>query len=276
MTLHGQTTLYSNIVSDIRIAREAGYEALELSTPKLLRYLDAGLKPEELLTVFEEYSIKPACIDILADVERIDKEGHRKVLEEAEYLCSIACALGCPTIQLNAFNRLKGRPLKEIISLTAKNISEIADIGQRSGIHFQFEGCAWTPIHSISTYMQLIDKTDRDNVGVVIDIWHLWAGNETSPDQIAEIDRSLIYGVHIADGKKPRKGASWPAEQTLRDFMPGDGDIPLIEWVQAIKATGFDGFCAGEILGHTLWERDHREIAQDMRERMQRLISVEI
>ncbi len=47
-TLHGQTTLYSNINTDIRIAKEAGYQAIELHTDKLLRYLDAGCSAEDL------------------------------------------------------------------------------------------------------------------------------------------------------------------------------------------------------------------------------------
>ena len=31
ITMHGITTMFSNVVTDIRIAKEAGYEALEIN-----------------------------------------------------------------------------------------------------------------------------------------------------------------------------------------------------------------------------------------------------
>jgi len=35
---------------------------------------------------------------------------------------------------------------------------------------------------------------------MVIDFWQLWAGEETTPDEVAKLDSSLIYGVHFCDG----------------------------------------------------------------------------
>ena len=46
--LHTGTILHTNLVTDIRVARESGYEAIELYTPKLLRYLDAGYDVAQL------------------------------------------------------------------------------------------------------------------------------------------------------------------------------------------------------------------------------------
>jgi len=55
--LHGQTTFHANIVHDIRIAHEAGFDALEIITEKLLRCLDAGLDAEDLLPMFPKHAI---------------------------------------------------------------------------------------------------------------------------------------------------------------------------------------------------------------------------
>ena len=132
--LHGQTTFHSNLVSDIRIAKEAGFEALEIITEKLLRYLNVGLQTEDLVQVFQQHAIRPACIDILGDIERIEPNEHKQLLEEAERLCTVANILNCPTIQINPFCGLVGRPWEEIRNLTAKNIAEIADIGKQYGV----------------------------------------------------------------------------------------------------------------------------------------------
>jgi sugar phosphate isomerase/epimerase len=269
LALHGQTTLYNNLASDIRIAREAGYAGLEIATAKLLRCLDAGVSPEELAEQFSRYEIQPVCIDILGDVERVDPEERKRLLSEADRLCSVAGTLGCPTVQLNAFNALDGRSEPEILRLTAGNVAEIADIGAAHGIRFQIEGAAWTPIHSLSQCLRLVEATERQNVGLVIDFWHLWASGETSPDEVARLDPNVIYGVHLCDGLRPSEAESWPDERLLRDCLPGDGELPVADWVAAVQATGYDGVWSGEVLGNRLWEMDHLTIAVAMRERME-------
>jgi len=269
-TLHGQTTLYSNINTDIRVAAETGYEAVELHTDKLLRYLDAGYGAEDLRATLKRHGIAPACIDILGSVERCGPAERRSLMDEAQRLCDVAAAIGCPTIQLNAFGGLAQRPWGEIIKLTAANIAAIADLGQARGIRFQVEGAAWTPIHSLSQCLQLIEAVGRKNVGLVLDFWHLWAGRGTMCEELARVDKDLIYGVHLADGLRPAEGEPWVDERRLRGYLPGDGDLPLKEWVAAVKDTGFDGVVSGEILNDTLWERDLFEIAADMRNRMDR------
>ena len=44
-TLHGLSTMHCNLATDIRIAKDTGYEALEIVVDKLLRYLDQGYAP---------------------------------------------------------------------------------------------------------------------------------------------------------------------------------------------------------------------------------------
>jgi len=39
--------------------------------------------------------------------------------------------------------------------------------------------------------------------------------------------------------------------------------------MDAIRATGFDGYLSGEFLNQAYWERDHLEVAVRMRERME-------
>jgi sugar phosphate isomerase/epimerase len=134
------------------------------------------------------------------------------------------------------------------------------------------EPIAWSPIHSLRQSLELIDATQRDNVGVVIDFWHLWAAGDTTPDEVAALDRSMIYGIHFCDGKRhigPDK--EWD-EKALRSYLPGEGDIPIREWVAAVKATGYDGSWSSELLSPKHWEWDLKEIAIETRKLMERYI----
>lgn len=270
-TLHGQVTLHSNILSDVRVAKEAGYAALEVHTDKLNRYLDVGRTAAELRDALKAAGIEAAAIDIIGGIEVTGAEKRRALMEETERLCAVAETIGAPTVQVNAFSAHDGMDVNENIRMTAVNLREIADIGKAHGVRFQIEGAAWTPIHTLEDCLKLIDAVGRDNVGLVIDFWHFWASRGAEPEDIAGLDQSLIYGVHVADGYRPAVGEPWPDETLLRGVLPGDGDIPVQEWMNAVKSTGFDGYVSGEFLNPLLWERDHVEVAAAMRRAMESL-----
>ena len=271
ITMHGLSTMHSNMRTDIRIAGKIGYDGLEMVESKLLRYLDLGFKAKELVPLFEAHSVRPVCINALKSVERVEPTERKALLAEAERLCAAAQVLGCPTIQLVPFCGLAGRPWAEVLKLTAQNVADIADIGKQYGVRFQLEPIAWSPIHSLSQSLQLVEKAGRDNVGMVIDFWHLWAGGETTPDEVAALDGSLIYGVHFCDGVRHTKGAEW-VEEDLRGFLPGEGNIPVKEWVSAVRATGFDGVWSSELLSPKHWEWDLLDIARETKRLMEQYL----
>ena len=264
-TLHGQVTLHSNILSDVRVAKDAGYAALEVHTDKLTRYLDAGRSAEELKTALDAAAIEAAAIDIIGGIEVTGRAERRALMAETERLCDVARIIGAPTVQVNAFSAHDGLGIDENIRLTAVNLRDIADIGRERGVRFQIEGAAWTPIHSLEDCLRLIDAVGRDNVGLVIDFWHFWASRGCEPADIAKLDAGLIYGVHLCDGHRPGVGDPWPPETDLRGALPGEGELPVAEWMDAVKATGFDGYVSGEFLNPAYWERDHLEVATAMR-----------
>jgi sugar phosphate isomerase/epimerase len=271
ITMHGLLTMHSNMKTDIRIAKEAGYDALEIVESKLTRYINLGLELKELILLFKKYNIRPVCINALKNIERVQPDERKKLLNEAEVLCKAAQVLECPTIQLVSFCGLEGKPWPDIFELTCRNISDIADIGKKYGIRFQIEPIAWAPIHSLSQSLKIIEKVGRDNLGVVIDFWHLFAGEETAAAEVSKLDRSLIYGVHFCDGVNHKKDTKW-VEEDLRGYLPGEGSIPINDWVKAVKSTGFDGVYSAELYSPKHWEWDLLEIAVEAKKGMEKYL----
>ena len=266
--LHGLLVRYSNVATDIMIADQTGYDAVELHTDKLDRYLASGFTGRDIKKLLDKHNMKVSCIDIIGDVESQEPAKFQSVLKKTELLSKTAKEIGCSTIQLNAFMELENRSTEDNIKLTAANIKKICAIGRQYGIRFQYEGAAWTPIHSIEQCKALVEETAEDNFGFVVDFWHFWASRGGTPDDIAKLDKNMIYGVHIADGFRPDEGSPWVDETLLRGALPGDGEIPVQEWIDAVRSTGYDGFFSGEILCHKLWEANLMEIASDTLSRM--------
>jgi sugar phosphate isomerase/epimerase len=269
--LHGMCSLHSNIISDIRLAKETGYQGLEIHTDKLWRYINAGFSSADFKAKLEEANIIPSAIDIIGSVEAADKATQKQVFESVETLCLFAKEIGAPTIQLNAFEALNGLSVEDNIKITAQNIKHIADIGQEHGIRFQYEGAAWTPIAQLSDYYRLHDAVERDNFAFVLDTWHFWSCRGATPEDMANIDKELIYNVHLSDGKRPDIGEAWVDEKLLRGYLLGEGEVPLQEWTDAIKSTGYNGFYSGEFLNDQLWEADHYDVAAKMLKGMKSL-----
>ncbi len=269
-SLHGLLVRYSNVATDISCAKRAGYDAVELHTDKLDRYLASGFTGKDLRKILDKHAMKANCIDIIGGVETQNQKDFEAVLDKVEQLVDVAVAIDCPTIQLNAFMELADQSTQKNIELTAANIRKICEIGKRKNIRFQYEGAAWTPIHSVEHYKMLAQAVAMPNFGFVIDFWHFWASRGGTPDQIAKLDKSLIYGVHVADGYRVSEGEPWIDETLLRGALPGDGEVPVKEWIDAVRSTGYDGYYSGEILCHKLWEADLFEIASDALQRMKR------
>jgi sugar phosphate isomerase/epimerase len=261
--IHGKTIYKSNLATDIRVAHDCGFSAIEIVASKLYSYLEQGNSTEDLTRILKNYQIAPVCINDIAHVETDDPVKLEKILKETEYLSRVAKEINCPTIQLVPLLALEGKPWKEIVRITGQNVGKIGAIGKKYGISFQMEPVAWSPIHSLSKCLEMIEVAGEDNVRMVVDFWHLWAGGETSPEEVAQLDKSMIYNIHFCDGKRQPRDTEWD-ETILRGFYPGEGDIPMNDWVGAVKSTGYDGYWSCELVSAKHWEDDVFEVASSM------------
>ncbi len=258
--IHTKTIWKSNLLSDIRIASEAGFGAVEMVGTKVLEYLESGNSTDLVRATLADHQIAMISINDVAHVERTDDESIARMLAETETLSQFAQSVGCDCIQLVPLCALAGRPWAEIRRLTGQNIRRIADIGARYGVKFQLEPVAWSPIHSLHQSLELIQEVDRPNFGMVIDFWHLWYGGETTPDEVARLDKDLIYHIHFCDGKKNPPGTVCD-ETILRGYYAGEGEVPLQDWIEAVKATGYDGWWSYELVSKKHWQMDVQEVA---------------
>ena len=261
--IHGKTIFKSNLATDIRVAKECGFTGIEIVDSKLYSYLEQGNTTDDLNKILEHYHVQPVCINDIAHVETDDPDKLDGILQATAYLSQVAQAINCPTIQLVPLLALEGRPWEEIVQITGRNVGKIGAIGAQYGVNFQMEPVAWSPINSLSKCLDMIDVAGEDNVGMVVDFWHLWAGGETSPEEVAELDKSMIYNIHFCDGKRQPRDTQWD-ETILRGYYPGEGDIPISEWVDAVKTTGYDGYWSCELVSAKHWEDDVFEVAATM------------
>lgn len=193
------------------------------------------------------------CVNDVFGVESIQPRERERIFAEAEWLSGIAEAIGCRTMQLCPLTKLQELSYPEAARLTAKNIAKIADIAAVHNVKIQLETIAWSHINSLQKGLDMIDRCERDNIGLSVDFWHFWAPGFTTADELAALDKKLITNVHFCDGKRPQEGEAWD-EMLQRAYFPEEGDIPLKEWMDALKSTGFEGCCSAEMVSTRIWQ----------------------
>jgi len=269
LSLHGVSVWYSNAVTQLRIAHDSGFTGLELLPEHLFRYLDNGGSYADYRQLMAKYQIDITCINALKRIGRHQPDERAAMLQEAEKICRAAAELNCPVVQVMALTELDHLSESERNRILVDNIAAIADIGKPMGIKFQIEVVAFTAFNSLSQALDIIAQTGKDNVGLVIDFWHLHAGGNTRPEEVAEMDKQLIYGVHFCDGRAARDGEAWD-EWVQRNYAPGEGDVDIARWIEAVNATGYDGVWSPEWLSPRCWEYDLWEIGRQSRESLTR------
>lgn len=276
IALNGTATMHCDLLTDIRIAKETGYDAIEIRGSKLYRYLEQGLTIRSLISHLE--GLPPVGLGFIQDIERQDPERYAALLEECERMCSLAESLSCNMVQIvngpvdpsGPYKGLGQMSWPEIRKLTAKNLAALADIGARHNVYFYLETPTWAPLHTLSQALELIDATERENVGLVIEFWHHWCSG-TMPEEIAKLNKEMIGCVHFCDALE-HQGERGDPSQSGRAVWTGGGRIPLKEWVDAVRATGFDGWWSCELFSPKHWELNPWETARLLKDTLRYLL----
>jgi sugar phosphate isomerase/epimerase len=269
IALHNLATALCNLVTSIRIARETGYAGIEIGGSKLKSYLAQGFALETLAPLLRD--VPPVGLSYVQDIERQEPAQYDLLLRECEETCLLAEKLGCPMVQLltgpldptGPYKGLAGKPWPEMRKLTAKNLRALAEIGRAHGVKFYLEALTFTPLNRLRQQIELLEETACPEVGLVLDFYHLWDSGTTA-EEIARMNRQFIFCVDFCDSLDPF-GQGGDIEQRGRNVWTGGGRIPLKEWVDAVKATGFDGIWRCELLSPKYWELDPWNTARDLK-----------
>lgn len=108
----------------------------------------------------------------------------------------------------------------------------------------------------------LVEHFDSRQVGVVIDIYHVW----WDPNVYREISRarSNTLGFHVNDWLVPN------TDPLMSRGMMGDGVVENRRLRKAVDAEGYTGPIEVEIFNADIWARDGNEVLSLMKERFER------
>jgi len=139
------------------------------------------------------------------------------------------------------------RPFQENFDWHVARLRPIAEILRDEGIRFGIEYIGPKTfreafqhefIYTLDGLMQLIAAIGVDNVGVMLDSWHLFASGGSLAD-IERLTNDDIVVVHVNDAPA---GIPWDKQIDTVRTLPGEtGIIDLAGFMRALQQLGYDG-----------------------------------
>jgi sugar phosphate isomerase/epimerase len=141
-------------------------------------------------------------------------------------LIRMAEALEAPTVNVTHFLGKQVEP-----QVMAEAIAALAERAGRHGLSLSLEFMPETSLATVASSARIVQLCGAPNVGLMVDIWHLLRAGGDAGD-IRMLPAGFVKGVQLndrrADALQPSRG-----EVSSRS-LPGEGDAPLAELMQAI------------------------------------------
>jgi 4-hydroxyphenylpyruvate dioxygenase len=147
------------------------------------------------------------------------------------------------------------------IDRAAADLHEIGDRAAKRGMRVAFEALSWgRHIHEYRDAWEAVRRADHPVVGLVLDSFHILA-RRTDLGGIRAIPRDRIFLVQMADAPLLQMDyLSW--SRHYRNF-PGQGDLPINDFMKALLSTGYDGLLSLEIFNDQFRAGSARSVAVD-------------
>ncbi|HEX2888037.1 sugar phosphate isomerase/epimerase and 4-hydroxyphenylpyruvate domain-containing protein, partial [Vineibacter terrae] len=214
--------------------------------------------PTDVREIIAGLGLQPITFQPFRDFEGMPADRRDRVFARAERKFDVMQALGCDLLLVCSNvspDSLGG------IDRAAADLHALGERAARRGLRIGFEALAWgRHINDYRDAWEAVRRADHPAVGLVLDTFHILA-RKTDLGAIASIPRDRIFLVQVADAPVlDMDYLSW--SRHFRNF-PGQGDLPLLDFMAALQATGFDGLLSLEIFNDQFRAGSARSVAVD-------------
>lgn len=270
---NGATTMHASLIEDAEISRRVGFDYLELRDNKLEDLLKTK-SLTEIKKTFQDIGIQPLAMNSLEKANLQNETEFQKIMARAEVLCQYSSALECPILIVvpSFLSDLSIRPDREWIRKeTCRVLEKLEGIARPYGVKiaFEFLGFSTTSVNKLSFAYEIVSCLDNDRIGLVIDTFHFFLSGE-SLSVLDRISPERIFLIHITDAEDVPKAQMQDAHRTI----PGDGIIPLKEFVHKTQTIGYQGVYSIELFNPGYWEQKPEDVARLCYQRMRALFEL--
>ncbi|MEO8649401.1 MAG: sugar phosphate isomerase/epimerase [Acidobacteriota bacterium] len=262
--------MHADLATDIRSAGEAGYDLVELWASKLRTFLSSNTVAE-LRALLTENGVEAYSINSIEHITFRGPVDYESIKAQCGELSGIAESINCPYIVVVPGKLPKDADENLIIEESVRVLRELGDIAREYGVSlaFEFLGQPDCSVQTLDLAKQIIEQADQDNLGLVIDTFHFYAGGSTF-ESIDSLDPKKLFIFHINDAEDLPKENLTDAHR----LYPGTGILPIKEIKDHLDKIGYDRMVSVEIFRPEYWEQNPAEVARKAKEATEKVLGI--
>jgi 4-hydroxyphenylpyruvate dioxygenase len=248
-------SLAGGLAEKLEATAAAGFTGVEIFESDLLSFNGT---PKDVARMVAGLGLKIVTFQPFRDFEGMPEPQRSRTFARAERKFDLMGELGCDLLMIcsNVAPDSQGG-----VDRAAADFHELGERAQKRGIRVGFEALAWG--RHISDYRdswEVVRRADHPAIGLTLDSFHIFS-RKTDLKAIRSIPSDKIVLVQLAD-------APWLDMDVInwsRHFrcFPGQGDFPLIDFMDAVAATGYSGLLSLEIFNDQFRAGSPRGVAID-------------
>ena len=147
------------------------------------------------------------------------------------------------------------------VDRAAADLRELGERAAKRGLRVGYEALAWgRHVNDHRDAWEIVRRADHPNIGIILDSFHTLA-RKIDVNSIRSIPSDKIFIVQLADAPMIDMDLFYWSRHFRN--MPGEGDLPVTDFMQAVAATGYDGVLSLEIFNDQFRGGSPRTVAID-------------
>jgi sugar phosphate isomerase/epimerase len=217
---------------DLAAAAAAGYDAVELSLPKVWADLE---RPDGLAELLKRRRLAAVALGPITDVTFRDTAGMERVVAEVHGAATLARRLGASWVLAQPGERPDGADERDVLREGRESLDRLCRASERYdvGVALMPVGLAWASLRTVRQALHVIEAVGRRSLGLALDSFHFHVGG-SSLDDVRQCRGRAIALLRLADAPAgDREG--------LREhhrLPPGVGVAPIRALVGIVQALG--------------------------------------
>ncbi len=250
-------SLSGGLAEKLEAIAAAGFQGVEIFENDLLTY-DGS--PSDAGQLINDLGLVLVAFQPFRDFEGLPEPQRTRAFDRAERKFDLMQALGTDLLLVCSSVAPDSRGG---IDRAAADLHELGERAAARGMRIGFEALAWgRHINDYRDAWEAVRRADHPAVGTILDTYHILArGLDLAA--IGAIPADRIALVQVADAPDMDMGVL-PLSRHFRCF-PGQGRLPLLDFMKALLNTGYDGPLSLEVFNDQFRAAPARQIAIDGR-----------
>lgn len=223
----------------LRAAADAGFHGVEIFENDLLSFPGS---PREVGNLIRSLGLECTLFQPFRDFEGMPGDQRGRAFERMKRKFDVMAELQTDLVLVCSNCSPASLGDRAVI---IDDLAALGELAAGRGMRIGYEALAWgRHVNDHRDAWSIVRDVNHPNIGLILDSFHSLS-REIPSSSIGDIRADKLFLVQVADA--PRLDMDYLSWSRHFRNMPGQGDLPLAEWAEAIHRIGYQGYWSLEI-----------------------------